>query len=133
MKERETGDFFAAWGGIASLQLGASVVWSGMRARGLPIERLARWMSDAPARLIGLGGRKGRIEPGHDADLCVFDPDAEWTVSADALLHRHPLTPYLGLPLRGVVAATYVRGVLAYDRREGPAPVPGGRLLLPPA
>jgi len=133
MKERETGDFFAAWGGIASLQLGASVVWSGMRARGLPIERLARWMSAAPARLTGLGGRKGRIEPGHDADLCVFDPDAEWTVSADALLHRHPLTPYLGLPLRGVVAATYVRGVLAYDRREGPAPVPGGRLLLPPA
>lgn len=131
MKRRDVGDFFVAWGGIASLQLGASVVWTEMRERGLAIDRLAGWMSEGPARLVGLGARKGRIAPGCDADLVVFDPDAERTVTADMMLHRHPLTPYLGIRLRGVVEATYVRGRLAYDRETGPAGAPPGQLLLP--
>jgi allantoinase len=132
MKRREAGDFFAAWGGIASLQLGASIIWTGMHERSIPIERLGDWMCDAPARLVGLNTTKGRIAVGHDADLVLFDPDATLTVRADALLHRHPVTPYLGRQLRGVVVATYVRGTLAFDRTEGPAARPGGRLLLAP-
>jgi allantoinase len=88
-------------------------------------------MSTAPARLVGLDRVKGRIAPGHDADLVLFDPDREWTVEAEALLHRHHLTPYLGARLRGRVEATYVRGTLAYDRHHGPVTVPPGRLLLP--
>ena len=132
LKRRDVGDFFVAWGGIASLQLGASVVWTSMRARGLGLERLVEWMSAAPARLAGLGDAKGRIAPGFDADLVVFDPDGEVTVTADMLLHRHAVTPYLGARLRGTVEATYVRGALAYDRRHGPVPTPTGTLLLPP-
>ena len=102
-----------------------------MRARGLPIERLAGWMSEAPARLVGLGGRKGRIAAGFDADLVLFDPDAERVVDAAALLHRHPVTPYAGRRLAGAGEATYLRGALAYDRRRGPASDPAGELLLP--
>jgi allantoinase len=86
-------------------------------------------MSAAPARLAGLDGRKGRIAAGYDADLVLWDPDAEWTVRAERLLHRHKLTPYLGRRLVGSVVATYVRGELAYSRLEGPASVPGGRLI----
>jgi allantoinase len=123
------GDFFAAWGGIASLQLGASVVWGEMRRRGLPVGCLVRWMSQAPARLAGLEGRKGRIAPGHDADLVLWDADAEQVVVPQMLLHRHRITPYAGRRLAGVVEATYVRGQLAYDRRSGPVPTPPGQLL----
>jgi len=130
MKRRDVGDFFVAWGGIASVQLGASVVWTAMRERGLPIDRLVHWMSEAPAGLAGLEHRKGSIAPGHDADLVFFDPDGDVTVRADTLLHRHPVTPYLGARLRGTVEATYVRGELAYDRRMGPRATPGGQLLL---
>ena len=133
LKRRDTGDFFVAWGGIASVQVGVSAVWTAMRGRGLPITRLVEWMSAAPARLAGLGRSKGRIAAGYDADLVFFDPDHEWTVTADALLHRHHLTPYLGAQLRGSVEATYVRGALAYDRQTGSATAPPGRLLLPPA
>jgi allantoinase len=129
MKQRETGNCFTAWGGIASLQLGAAVVWNEMRERGLPVRCLVRWMSEAPARLVGLEGRKGRIAPGYDADLVLWDPDAEQIVEPRMLLHRHPITPYLGRRLAGVVEATYVRGELAYDRRAGAVPKPPGELI----
>ena len=131
LKRRDVGDFFVAWGGIASLQLGASVVWTAMRDRGTRIEQLVEWMSAAPARLAGLAGSKGRIAAGADADIVVFDPDAEQVVTEDMLLHRHPVTPYLGARLRGRVEATYVRGALAFDRERGPAASPVGQLLLP--
>lgn len=130
LKRRDVGDFFVAWGGIASLQLGISIVWTAMRERGLPIERLAEWMSAAPALLAGLEGRKGAIAPGCDADLVLFDPDGALEANAGMLLHRHAVTPYLGVTLRGTVEATYVRGALAFDRRSGPAPTPQGDLLL---
>ena len=130
-KRRDVGDFFLAWGGIASLQLGPAVVWTAMRDRELPIERLVEWMSTAPAALAGFETRKGAIAPGYDADLVLFDPDRVFEVRADMLLHRHTMTPYLGVSLRGVVEASYVRGVRAYDRRTGPADIPPGELLLP--
>src|SRR5690349_2426637 len=75
LKRRDVGDFFVAWGGVASLQLGSAVVWTGMRDRGLSIARLVEWMSAAPAALAGLETRKGAIAPGYDADLVIFDPD----------------------------------------------------------
>jgi allantoinase len=128
MKRPETGDFMAAWGGIASLQLGLSAVWTGMRARRMPLERLAAWMSAAPARLLGLSARKGAIAPGHDADFVGWMPDEEFIVTAHQLLQRHPITPYLGARLSGVVHSTWVRGTCVYNRREGVTGV-HGRLI----
>ena len=130
MKRREAGDFFVAWGGIASVQLGAPVIWTAMRERGIAIDRLSEWMCAAPARLVGLGERKGRIAPGFDADLVLFDSDRTWKVEASGLLHRHAITPYLDRQLHGAVEATYVRGTLAYDRATGPVETPMGQLLL---
>jgi allantoinase len=129
MKGVDAGDFFAAWGGIASLQLGLSVVWTGARARGIAPERIAEWMCAAPARLAGLDGRKGTIAPGRDADLVVWDPGAETIVDPETLHHRHKLTPYAGAVLSGAVRATYVRGVLAYGHGAF-AQEPAGRILL---
>ena len=128
MKARDTGDFMAAWGGIASLQLGLSVVWTGMRARGIALERLAAWMCAGPARLLGLSGRKGAIAPGHDADLVVWQPEEEFTVHADDLFHRHKLTPYIGARLAGVVHSTWVRGECVYLGDRGVLGV-NGRLI----
>jgi allantoinase len=115
LKQPERGDFMAAWGGIASLQLSLPIVWSGARSRGLALGRLASWMAEAPARLAGLDGRKGRIAPGYDADLVVFDPEASFEVDAGGILHRHKLTPYLGRRLHGVVKQTWLRGCRVFS------------------
>jgi allantoinase len=114
--KRTEGDFFSAWGGISSLQLSLSAAWTGARARGLKPDRIAQWMSAAPARLAGLHGRKGALAPGYDADIVLWDPDARFVVNPMELLHRHKVTPYAGRELFGKVSATYVGGRRIFGR-----------------
>ena len=85
-------------------------MWTEAARRGFTLIDIARWMAEGPARLAGCHERKGRIAAGYDADLVVFDPDAEFQVTEERLHYRHPLSPYLGETLRGVVKATYLRG-----------------------
>ena len=110
MKCLDSGDFVGAWGGIASLQIAASAVATGAGARDHSIEAVVEWMSAAPARLAGVGGRKGAIVPGADADLVFWDPDAEFVVEPSALHHRHGVTPYAGMTLRGRPRMTILGG-----------------------
>ena len=116
LKLLEAGDFQAAWGGIASLQFGLSVIWTDARKRGATLADVARWMCAGPARLAGLSARKGALAPGMDADLVVFDPDARQTIVPTAIEHRNKTTPYAGEELSGVVVATYLRGEKIYER-----------------
>ncbi|MFI6497409.1 allantoinase AllB [Nonomuraea typhae] len=102
-------DFAAAWGGIASLQLGLTAVWTEASRRGHDLADVARWMAEGPARLARISG-KGTIAPGNDADLVAFDPEAAHVVDAHALHHKNPVTPYHGLALKGVVRTTWLRG-----------------------
>ena len=124
MKCRGTGDFMRAWGGISSLELSLSIVWTEAQQRGVSIPRVAHWLSEAPAQLAGLK-RKGTIAVGRDADFVVWDPDAEFCVDPASLHHRHKFTPYAGQKLRGVVQATFLRGQRIYDGGNFPAPTSG--------
>ncbi|MFE6509699.1 allantoinase AllB [Nocardioides sp. NPDC057767] len=109
LKALDTGDFGVAWGGISSLQLGLSAVWTEARARGFALTDVARWMSAAPARHAGLPG-KGQIAVGHDADFAVLAPDDTFVVDAARLHHKNAVTPYHGRTLAGVVRETWLRG-----------------------
>lgn len=128
MKQAETGDVMAAWGGIASLELSLAAAWTGASKRGFGVSDIARWMSEQSARLCGLHHRKGAIRVGNDADLVLWDPDARFEVRAERLQQRHKLTPYAGLSLRGVVHTTFVRGMRVWD--AGLLALPGRGLLL---
>lgn len=116
MKHRETGDFFKAWGGISSLQLGLPAIWTKMKRGRDSLSQLARWMCSGPAKFAGLEKRKGAIAAGCDADLVVWNPEKRFVVRPKMLLHRHKLTPYAGRELRGSVISTFVRGEMIYDR-----------------
>lgn len=126
LKRTETGDFKAAWGGIASVSLALSAVWTAASKRGIALAEVVRWMAERPAVLAGATARKGRIVTGLDADFVIFDADAKWEVKAEDLHFRHKLSPYMGHQLRGRVEATFLRGKCVYsDGRFGERP--GGR------
>ena len=115
MKLRDTGDFMAAWGGIASLQLRLPVVWTEARRRGFSLRELTNWLCLNPARQVSLASRKGALAPGCDADVVIWNPEREFIVDATHLEHRHKLTPYRGERLTGVVEKTFLRGRKIYD------------------
>ncbi|MBI3402390.1 MAG: allantoinase AllB [Acidobacteria bacterium] len=131
------GNFTTAWGGIASLELALPAVWTAARARFLVqssqpgetdaevkgvsrprVSDLSRWMSERPAALAGLSERKGRIVPGLDADLVVWDADIATTVDPARLKQRHKMTPYAGRMLFGRVITTFVRGERVWDKKK---------------
>lgn len=120
MKVPDEGDLMKAWGGISSLQIGLPVMVTECLRRSISLSRIARWMSEQPARLAGLYPRKGAIAPGSDADLTVLNSQASFVVKGNAMRHRHKVTPYENETLYGVVERTYLRGCVVYDvRQEG--------------
>jgi len=125
MKKLEEGNFRTAWGGITSLSLALPVMWTEAQRRGFALNDIVRWMAEQPARLAGCDARKGRIAAGQDADLVVFDAEAEFMVTPDRLHQRHAISPYVGERLRGVVKQTYVRGKLVFSDGKFPGE-PGG-------
>lgn len=127
VKRLDDGDFGEAWGGIGSLQLRLPATWTGAADRGIGLPQLSRWLAEEPARLAGLERHKGAIAVGMDADLVVWDPDGVTRVRGDDLEHRHPITPYEGMSLRGSVVTTILGGNPIFD--GAPVSKSGGRML----
>ena len=118
MKLREQGDFLKAWGGISSLQFRLPIMWTEASKRGFTINRLAEWCCRAPAKLVGMERRKGSLAVGCDADIVIWNPEAEFRLEPRMIHHRHKLTPYAGEVLRGKVEKTFLRGEMVYDDGE---------------
>jgi allantoinase len=107
---RKSGDFIAAWGGIAGVQSTLPVLLDrGVHARGLSIDRVAQLVASTPARRFRIAG-KGAIATGNDADLAIVDLDRSFTLTADDLQQRHKISPYVGTTFRGAVRRTLRRG-----------------------
>jgi allantoinase len=126
MKGLAEGNFKTAWGGIASLSVALPLMYTEASGRGFTLTDIVRWMAEGPAKLANCDIRKGRIAAGYDADFVVFDTESEFVVSEERLFYRHPISPYMGEKLRGVVKATYLRGALVFAGGEFHGQ-PGGR------
>lgn len=118
LKLQERGDFMDAWGGIAALQFGLPVMWTNLKKRRFGLSDLTRLMSAQPAKLAGLDKRKGRLAAGYDADIVIWDPEAEFKVVPEMIQHRHKLTPYSGMELFGKIETTIVGGNKVFDSGE---------------
>lgn len=81
---------------------------------------------------VGLQDRKGKLDPGYDADFVVWDPEERSQVHE--VHHLHKLTPYKGMEFAGAIHATYRHGVKVYSLnadRSGMFSPPTGNILFP--
>ncbi len=110
LQEKES-EFTLAPAGIVGLETALSLTLTTLVAPGLLTLRDAlERLSTAPARILGLEGHGGPIEPGRPANLTVFDPAATWVVEPQRLHSRSVNTPFAGWELSGVVRHTLLRG-----------------------
>lgn len=77
---------------------------------------MVRLMSEEPAKLLSLNHKKGVLRPGFKADICVWDPDSNITVTQEIIHFRHKENPYMKELLKGKVHTTIIGGQIAYKR-----------------
>ena len=95
------------------MELRLALMYSeGVVKRGLDVSRMVELCATAPAKRFGIYPQKGSIAVGSDADIVVFDPDCQVTVSHQMLHENVDYTPYEGLQLTGYPKMTIVRGQL---------------------
>jgi allantoinase len=124
--EMKRGDPIRAWGGIAGAQTTLPLVLSAKR---LARERVVEVLAGFPARRLGFP-KKGRLEPGADADLVLVDSTASYVLREEHLHQRHAISPFLGRTLHARVVRTVLRGRTVFADGQ-PVGEPAGRLLTP--
>jgi hypothetical protein len=108
------------------LLLGLALKWS--QQDGVDLVRALAVLTSAPARVLGaslgtLQASTGQLLDGAVADLCIFDPQAPWSVEPAALRSQGRNTPFAGHELPASVRCTIVGGQLAYENRPGLSPL----------
>lgn len=132
------GDFFSAWGGISSVGLGLSILWTEAMRREHEVNstllNVVDWCCRSTAKQVGLEHKKGELKVGMDGDVAVFDDEGTFEVQHDSMLFRNKCSPYQGKVLRGVVRETWLRGRRVHTRAKGFVEKAGpfGELLLEP-
>ncbi|RDA88575.1 hypothetical protein CP532_5860 [Ophiocordyceps camponoti-leonardi (nom. inval.)] len=120
------GDFTQAWGGIASVGLGLSILQTEAKKRSQQqndsswsIVDAVRLCCQATASQVGLGHRKGGLRKGLDADVCIWDDVAEWTFSSGDMRWKNRCSPWEGRRFVGRVVGTWLRGRKIFDLCAG--------------
>ena len=98
------------------LLLSAAILWS--QRDGVPLLRALQTVTSAPIDVLGsaVDAFLGRLEVGGPADVCIVDPQAQWTVQPSALLSQAKSTPFNGMQLPGQVRTTLVDGAVVFSR-----------------
>ena len=128
-QKREHTEFTKTPGGIPGLEtLLPLLATEGVAAGRISWTRLVEVCCANPARIFGLGD-KGRLEPGADADVVIYDPRVEGVISAEKLHNLAGYTPYEGRHVQGAVCDVFSRGRQLVSAGEF-IPAPGwGRFL----
>jgi len=131
LHSKDTTDIFDALAGLPGAEtLGPLLYSEGVATGRIDLARYLELVASGPAEIFGLS-RKGRLEPGADADFVVFDQDAEWTVDGDATHYAVGWSPYHGRPVRGRVVSTWLGGRCIYRDGDVVAEPGAGRFIRP--
>ena len=105
--------------GMPGIEPRLTILYSEGVAKGrISLPKLVELTSTAPAELFGLAPKKGRLAPGSDADIVLFDPSTQWTMSQETLHMASDYTAYEGVEVTGKVAKVYSRGDLIIDGEQ---------------
>ena len=119
-EDAKTLPFAEAEAGATGLELLLSLSLKWGQESGVGLMRALAVLTSAPAAVLGksigtLQSSLGQLVEGGVADVCIFDPQTEWTVTADALRSQGKHTPFSGYALPGRVRCTIVGGQIAYE------------------
>jgi len=129
-KELGMGDFSKIPNGAPGVETRLSLVYDGgVRGGRISVNRFVQLVSTAPAKLFGLFPRKGTVAVGSDADLVLFDPNREWTMSAKSLHMRVDYNPYEGRTGKGTVTTVLSRGEVVIENGKFLGRAGRGRFL----
>jgi len=117
IKELQSGNLANAWGGIAGIQFLLSASWTALKDH-LTLEQFIPLVTSHPAQFLKIDDRKGKIAPGFDADLVIWQPEQSFEVRQEDVLFRHKISPYIGRELYGQIVSTYISGKLAFNQHQ---------------
>lgn len=132
LKNLAKGDFFSAWGGLASVGLGLPVLYTEGLKLNPPVSLvdIVKWTSKNTAKQVGLSHKKGDLKVGFDADMVIFDPFTTQTISNATTYFKNKLTAYDGFELQGRVMETILRGNSVFAINKGHSTIPMGKPIL---
>ncbi|MCP4748015.1 MAG: dihydropyrimidinase [Desulfobacteraceae bacterium] len=123
-------DYNACPGGIPGVETRLPLLFSeAVVKRGLDITRFVDLVSTQPAKIMGLYPRKGALLVGADADIIIFDPEKEKTITPANLYHPADYSAYEGLSVRGWPVLTMVRGCVVMQQDKLTAPKGWGEYI----
>ena len=118
-KEQKTAgaeDFAKTPCGMPGAEERPALIWQfGVNEERITPEQMCIYLSENPAKLYHLYPWKGALIPGADADIVVWDPDTEWTLSAEDQQSACDYCPMEGTTIRGRAEQVYLRGTLAAE------------------
>lgn len=118
-KDAGRGDFTKIPGGLPGVETRGVLLYSAGVAEGrITKEQMCALLSENPAKLYGAYPRKGVLAEGSDADIVVYDPNADGVIAADDQISAAGYTPFEGFQTHGSIAQVYLRGKLAVDHGE---------------
>jgi dihydropyrimidinase len=116
--------------GMPGIEPRLTILYSEGVAKGrITLPQLVELVSTAPARLFGMTPKKGSLTSGADADIVLFDPSVQWTMTQESLHMASDYTSYEGVEVTGKVAKVFSRGELIVDGEEFLATPGRGRFL----
>ena len=115
-KDAGRGDFTRIPGGLPGVETRGELLYTyGVTTRKISLATMCRVLSETPAKLYGMFPRKGVLQAGADADIVVYDPQADHLLRAEDMTSLAGYTPYEGFPIRGGIRQVWLRGRLAVE------------------
>jgi dihydropyrimidinase len=117
-KELGLGDFTKIPNGIGSVEHRLDLIYQGVVTGKISLERWVEICCTTPARMFGMYGKKGVLQPGADADVVVYDPQGKTNISAQTHHMNLDYSAWEGWEIDGHVDTVVSRGLVVVDDGE---------------